>query len=257
VLTDAELTNPIVSKDVSVNPNITSTGYVTKVSNLINITVTSVAMIKTAQNFYVLPTDENRTWVTVNGNRLLPSQLRFIPGENSTKLNLLTTVSLGDKVIITSMVPGATPNSDTYLLDISKTHEAAVYQADEKKTTWLVASRRLDGGSPDFIASDDTIYMHNVSNIVLDNTRIIQVNGEKIRYTTVDYVENTVSGLTRGIEGTTQRKIHSVNEPVYSISNSNKLVNEQYNKLWYNKQSGDPIQLSDNIATRFLNIGLK
>ena len=257
VYTDIGLTNPILSKDVSVNPNIPSTGYVTKVSNLINITVTPVAMIKTGQNFYVVPTDENRTWVTVNGNRLLPSQLRFIPGENSTKLNLLTTVNSGDKVIITSMVPGATPNSDNYLLDISKTHEAAVYQADEKKTTWLVASRRLAGGSPDFIASDDTIYMHNVSNVVLDNTRIIQVNGEKIRYTTVDYVENTVSGLTRGIEGTTQRKIHSVNEPVYSISNSNKLVNEQYNKLWYNKQSGDPIQLSDNIATRFLNIGLK
>lgn len=256
VYTDVELTRPILSVNVNVNPNITPTGYVTKVSNLIDISITSVAMIKTAQDFYVVPTDENRTWVTVNGNRVAPSQLRFIPGENSTKLNILTTVSSGDKVIITSMVPGATPNSDNYLLDISKTYAASVYQADEKKTTWLVASRRLNGGSPDFIASDDTIYMHNVSNIIHEDTKIIQINGEKIRFTTVDYIENTVSGLIRGIEGTTQRKIHSVNEPVYSISASTKLANDQYNRLWYNNQSGDPIQLSDNIATRFLNIGL-
>ena len=99
--------------------------------------------------------------------------------------------------------------------------------------------------------------MHNVSTVVDGDTKIIIIGGEKIRFTTVDYVENTISGLTRGIEGTTQRKIHSVNAKIISISNRTKLVDEQYNKLWYNKQSGDPIQLSNNIATRFLNIGLQ
>ena len=257
VYIDSGLSNPILSKNVSIDPTVTVTGYVTKVNDLIDITVTAVSLLKTGEDFYVVPSDENRTWVTINGERVDTNQLRFIPGENSTKLNILTSVSLGDKVVITSMVPGATPNSDDFLLDINKTHAPSVYQSNENKTTWLVASRRSAGGSPDFIESDDTIYMHNVSNVIHSDTNIIQINGEKIRFTTVDYVENTLSGLTRGIEGSAQRKIHSVNETVYSISNTTKLANEQYNKLWYNKQSGDPIQLSDNIATRFLNIGLK
>ena len=255
--TDVDLINPVKSKNVSVDPNITPTGYVAKISDLIDITTTAVTMIKTAEDFYVVPEDENRTWVTINGSRLSPSQVRYIPGTNSTKLNLLTEVNLSDKVIITSMVSGATPNSDNYLLDVHKTNTAAVYQAENNKTTWLVASRRPDGGISDFIESDDTIYMHNVSNVVDGDTKIIIIGGEKIRFTTVDYVENTISGLTRGIEGTTQRKIHSVNAKIISISNRTKLVDEQYNKLWYNKQSGDPIQLSNNIATRFLNIGLQ
>ena len=255
--TDVDLINPVKSKNVSVDPNITPTGYVAKISDLIDITTTAVTMIKTAEDFYVVPEDENRTWVTINGSRLSPSQLRYIHGTNSTKLNLLTEVNLSDKVIITSMVSGATPNSDNYLLDVHKTNTAAVYQAENNKTTWLVASRRPDGGISDFIESDDTIYMHNVSTVVDGDTKIIIIGGEKIRFTTVDYVENTISGLTRGIEGTTQRKIHSVNAKIISISNRTKLVDEQYNKLWYNKQSGDPIQLSNNIATRFLNIGLQ
>jgi len=232
-------------------------GFATKVSDLIDITVSFVNLISTSENFYVVPTDENRTWVTVNGNRLSSDQIRFIPGENATKLNLLVEVNLGDVVIATTMVPGATPNSNSYILNVNKHKEASVNQSEIKQSTWIVPAVRPAGGSPDFLVSDDVIYLNNVSNVVYEDTKILEINGEKIRFTTVDFEANTVSGLTRGIEGTGQKLIHKVNDIVFSISKATTLVNEQYNKLWYNKQSGDPIQLSDTVATRFLNIGLE
>jgi len=155
------------------------------------------------------------------------------------------------------MVPGATPNSNSYILNVNKHKEASVNQSEIKQSTWIVPAVRPVGGSPDFLVSDDIIYMNNISNVIYGDTKILEINGEKIRFTTVDFEANTVSGLTRGIEGTGQKLIHKVNDAVYSISKSTTLVNEQYNKLWYNKQSGDPIQLSDTVATRFLNIGLE
>lgn len=85
---------------------------------------------------------------------------------------------------------------------------------------------------------------------------VVVINGEKIRYKQVNYVNNSISALTRGIGGTGEIKIHNAFDTVYSISPTNTLFNFYYNRTWnseiYNPMAGDPLQISDSIPALFL-----
>ena len=246
IYSDVGLQYPIISSDVS---NYESGGYVSLVSNLLSVSVTPVTIELTNDTFYVVPSDESRTWVTINGERISSSKLSFVPGENSTQLHISTEINIGDEVIVTSMVPGATPNSNSYILNVSKNGTGSVYKGTVNDRTWLVQP---------LYPSDDIVYLSDVS-ILPEGTRIIQINGEKIRFNVLDSVYNTVSGLTRGIEHTGILSVQETNSLVFPIVNVNKLPDVHYNDSWnrriYNTK-GDPLQFSDSIPAKFLNIGL-
>ena len=95
----------------------------------------------------------DRLWVTINGARVPSSSLRINPYNN---LSILSTINTGDVVIVTSMIPTATPNEEVYVLNVSQVGSAAVYRANTQTRTWLVQPLKY---------SDDTIYFNDVTRI--------------------------------------------------------------------------------------------
>jgi hypothetical protein len=93
----------------------------------------------------------DRLWVTVNGYRIPSSALKLNPDNN---LSILSTVEPGDVVIITSMIPTATPNQAVYLQNVSKTGVPSVYRANSLTRTWLTENLQ---------DTDDTIYVEDVT----------------------------------------------------------------------------------------------
>lgn len=85
----------------------------------------------------------------------------------------------------------------------------------------------------------------------------LEINGEKIRFGQIDYVNNTVSKLTRGIEGT-GAKNHYTNDYAYGITHNRKLDDKFYNLVWNSSNYmtlRDPLQLSSSIPAKFLQSG--
>ena len=112
----------------------------------------------------------DRLWVTVNGARVPSSSLRLNPYND---LSILTTINTGDVVIVTSMMPTATPNEEVYVLNVGQTGSAAVYRANTQTRTWLVHELKY---------SDDMIYFNDISRItdtvVQDVTCPAEVDGK-------------------------------------------------------------------------------
>ena len=264
-------------------------------------------------------TDVDRLWVTVNGYRLPSSKLRLNSDNN---LSILTTIVAGDEVIITSMIPSATPNEEVYLLNVNQSNEPAVYRANTETRTWL--TRNLD-------ITNSTIYVYDVSRItdvvIQNNTtpaavdgkyyigltadkniissitvfnattgetidsanfrliiedlapileidggsyitagdeltitvlegNLIMINGEQIKFTTVNFENNTISGLQRGANGTSANMFVPSNTEVYSLLSNNRMTDVNYSLTWnsdiYNTVQGDPLQISITNAAEFL-----
>ena len=95
----------------------------------------------------------DRLWVTVNGYRVPSSSLKLNPFNN---LSILTTIQTGDQVIITSMMPTATPNEEVYLLNVSTSNEPTVYRANTQTRTWLAQPLQF---------TDTTIYLDDVTRV--------------------------------------------------------------------------------------------
>ncbi len=79
-------------------------------------------------------TNVDRLWVTVNGQRVASSQLRINPGND---VSILAPISIGDEIIITSMMPSATPDEETYINIVDKNNVGVVYRANNYSRTWL------------------------------------------------------------------------------------------------------------------------
>jgi hypothetical protein len=82
------------------------------------------------------------------------------------------------------------------------------------------------------VVFNDEVYDQDEVVITLRVGEIVVINGEKIRFNKVDYANNILSGLTRGIDGTGSRSIHAQYTPVYSLIPTNKLDMSYYNLLW-------------------------
>ena len=280
-------------------------------------------------NPYVLSTDSgfmnvtqweqsnvDRLWVTVNGYRVPSSSLRLNPDNN---LSILTTVESGDVVIITSMIPTATPNQQVYIQNVNKSGTQTVYRANSLTRTWLTeplenvdttiyledvtkvtenivqtetAPEPVDGiisigleGDKRIITQvivqngattlPSTSYYVDLENlapilritdgvsegdeltitVILGN--LIYINGEQIRFTTVDFDANTLSGLQRGANGTGEQVYIPKYTTVYSVLSGNQLPavynGVSWNSFNYNLVDGDPLQISTTYSANFLN----
>jgi hypothetical protein len=71
-------------------------------------------------------------------------------------LSILATIETGDEVIITSMMPTATPNEETYLLNVTTSNQASVYRANAQTRTWL--TRPLHN-------TDNVIYLNDATRV--------------------------------------------------------------------------------------------
>ena len=95
----------------------------------------------------------DRLWVTVNGYRV-PSSSLVINADNN--LSILTTIVPGDVIIITSMMPTATPNEEVYINNVTKSGISSVYRANTETRTWLTS---------DLFDTNQTIYVNDVTRL--------------------------------------------------------------------------------------------
>lgn len=264
--------------------------------------------------------DVDRLWVTINGYRVPSSSLRINPGNY---ISILAPVTTSDKVIITSMMPSATPNEEVYMQNVNKYGAASVYRVVTENTTWLshplqstdsviyvqdasklvniivqnaVAPAAVNGVISVGINADKNI----VSKIVVYNNttgqtvgsasytkeivdlaltlqftsgvsqgdsltitvtegNLIYINGEQIKFGSIDLVNNTLTDLQRGVNGTGATTYDDVYSTVYGILSKNRLPEAFYTQTWnsyvLNTTLGDPLQISNTFSSNFLNEG--
>jgi len=108
----------------------------------------------------------DRLLVTVNGYRI-PSSSLYLNRNNN--LSILTTIVPGDVVVVTSMIPTATPNQLTYIQTVNKSGEAIVHRSNSLARTWLAQPLEY---------TDSVIYLNDVSRIT--STVVEQVSSAVI-----------------------------------------------------------------------------
>jgi hypothetical protein len=104
------------------------------------------------------------------------------------------------------------------------------------------------------VFSDGVVVGLNLT-ITMQIGNIVEINGERIYFTSVDLVANTLTGLIRGVQGTPTID-HDIYDQAFGINAVNKLKDFYYNKNWnssvYNVENGDPLQISTTQAALFL-----
>ena len=138
-------------------------------------------------------TNVDRLWVTVNGMRVPSSSLKLNAGN---QLSILTAITSGDEIIITSMMPSATPDEDVYINMVDKNNQGAVYRANASTRTWITKP----------LSEFDTIIpVNDVNNLIItrtqDNTTpanilgyyYVIVNSSKVGIIDVKIYNNTKS----------------------------------------------------------------
>lgn len=271
-------------------------------------------------------TNVDRVWVTVNGYRVPSSSLKLNPYNN---LSILTTIVSGDVVIITSMMPTATPNQVVYMEHVNKSNQGSVFRANNQTRTWITAPLTVTdsviyvndvvrltntviqdviapAAAPDGVISIGlTADKRLISNItVYNNTtnmlvapinysevnenlspilkitgevtegdsltittlegNLLYLNGEQIRFSAVDLVANTISGLQRGANGTGIRTLTPTFSEVYGLLSKNRMSDLLYTTTWNDDDypdfdgdvDGGPLQVSTSEGALFLLTGV-
>jgi hypothetical protein len=130
-------------------------------------------------------TNTDRLWVTLNGYKVFASLLRV---NDINELSILTAITNTDTVIITSMMPSATPNQEKFFINVNAINEPSVYRQNPSTATWL---------TEDFQSTDETIYVNDVSKLVTLTTQvetnIAEVSGQYLIGLTAD--KNIISSV--------------------------------------------------------------
>ena len=88
--------------------------------------------------------------------------------------------------------------------------------------------------------------------------RLLYINGEQIGFNECDLVENTVSQLTRGANGTGMQTYIPVYAEAFGLIPNNRMSDVLYADTWnpipgiYNTDEGDPLQIADTQGAIFL-----
>ncbi len=306
---------------------ITSTNFTVsaeRYGNVIELTDTSSITVNVSQWTQM---NVDRLWVTINGYRV-PSSSLYLNANN--ELSILAPIDTSDIVIITSMIPTATPNEQVFLLNVNKNGVGTVNRANTMTRTWISqpvyntsetivvydATRITDTTvrqvvtpapvisttycliglngdkdlltqvivynnttgqliNPDYysvviesIAPNIKLTISTASGVSEGDTltitevlgNLIYLNGEYIKFGSIDLVTGVLSDLTRGLNGTGVQQIIAKYSEVYGVLSTNTMSALNYNQTWnsyvYNTQLGDPLQISDTNAANFLNVDI-
>jgi len=136
----------------------------------------------------------DRLWVTVNGKRV-PSSLLTISEGND--VGILTEIVPGDQVIMTFMIPTATPADETYMLTLDRFNQAEVYRANEQTRTWLTKPLyKIDSKVylHDITKVTDVVTQQNITPAPVGLEYLIGLNVDKNQITQVLVYNNTKGG---------------------------------------------------------------
>ena len=234
--------------------------YLTLAIKSLSVTQSFKNFERTGDTTHFTPQFAERSMVSIDGKKVDSNKIRsvidYALDTNSNKyipiqtyIYLVTPINAGQNVMITSMCANPTPNETSYTITVDKHGKGSIYGTNITDRSWLVTALTL---------YDDIIYVKDVS-MVIGDKNIVEINGEKIRYSTIDTVANTLSGLTRGIQGTSPLEIHEVNYYIYGVSSKNTLAQTYYDEVWNSKNystRGDPLQLTVSDPVAFLKLGV-
>ena len=149
----------------------------------------------------------DRLWVTINGYRVPSSSLKIY---SNNQLSILSQIITTDEIVITSMMPTATPNELTYLLNVSSSQEPSVYRANTQTRTWL--TQPLNYSDSEIHLNDashvtDSIVQNVTCPAAIDGSYFIGLTANKDTISQVT-VYNNSNGITLP---TTSRKTIIVN----------------------------------------------
>ena len=112
-------------------------------------------------------TNTDRLWVTVEsasaltqgGQRVASSLLKINPGN---EISILTEINVGDTIVITSMMPSATPNEMVYVNTVDENNDGLVYRANSDSKTWLTEN---------LTEYQNIIHVENIDNLTYKNVQ--------------------------------------------------------------------------------------
>jgi photosystem II stability/assembly factor-like uncharacterized protein len=106
------------------------------------------------------------------------------------------------------------------------------------------------------IAAGAYISVGNQVTITILEGNLLYVNGEQIKFSSVDLANNTISGLQRGTNGTGAQFFIPLYSEVYGLLSNNQMSIQDYQEVWnsnvYNTVEGDPLQISTTPSAIFL-----
>jgi hypothetical protein len=155
-------------------------------------------------------TNVDRLWVTVNGYRVSSNNLRL---NDANEVSILTEVLPGDTVVITSMMPSASPDAQTYIQTVDKTGEGSVYRANTETRTWMTENigeymdriqvddvRKLTNSTTQTNTTPVAVFGNHEIGLIANRFDILQVrvynnNPARLGYIDEDYITVRVSGL--------------------------------------------------------------
>jgi hypothetical protein len=86
------------------------------------------------------------------------------------------------------------------------------------------------------------------------------INGEQIKFGTIDFANNSLGQLQRGANGTAIQTVIPQYSEVYSLLSNNELPSAYYNQTWnsdvFNTVDGDPLQISETAPAEFLHVDI-
>jgi hypothetical protein len=135
----------------------------------------------------------DRVWVTINGKRVPSSSLRFNEYNN---LSILSIVTLDDTVMITSMMPSATPNEEVYLQNVNKNNVQTIFRANARTRTWLTQDLNIDDQDiylDDITKVTDKLIQTDIAPAAVDDVISIPVLAEKRAITGIVVYNNTTA----------------------------------------------------------------
>ena len=139
--------------------------------------------------------------------------------------------------------------------DISSVRNITVYNQTLSSNVTSYSLQMMDGRSV-LLFTDNQVSTDDVLTVTLKVGNIIELNGEKIRYTHIDFVHNTISGLIRGVLGTGVAQTHVKYSQIYGLGSSRVLDPQYYGVVWNSGNTfSDPLQLSTSPAATFLQYG--
>jgi len=215
-------------------------------------------------------------YVTINGYRVPSSKLKV---NDFNEVSILSEIVPGDRVIISSMIPTATPNEEIYINFVNNVGDAEVYRTSPEITTWVTET--VYPLATEILVNDVTKLTRQIVHVALidlsPNVKIapgvyiteddeltittlegnlVYINGEQIRFNKVDFDTNALQEISRGVNGTGTQTIIPAYSPAYGLLSINQLPNVFYDQTWnsnkYNTVEGDPLQISDTIPAQFL-----
>lgn len=171
-------------------------------------------------------TNPSRLWVTLNGNRIFYGDDYLIVGEELIVHG--PPIGVTDVVVATLFTDSVVPESLAFRIFQDMREVQTTYRITPTSTTTLTQT---------LTASADIVYLDDVSALTIPNFAsntwgVLTVNGERIMYRQIDFVNNTVSSLMRGTYGTAADS-HGVGSVVYNLGRDNVAPTEYQDTVVY------------------------